>query len=159
MKRELAIFFGIVILMAVALYVQQDAYRMFRNGNNGNGDKEISFEEFSDIILAKDEVVLVMNLQQNEFRDRIVIGCSIGIAKSLGSMGKTVRNYAIDGVYCIKPDLGNVSKAECLDEIDGTYFFNIGYGKGSTRFYEHKTEILVDEDFQGECDIVVVDTG
>ena len=152
MKKELAIFFGIIVLAAISLYII-NSYGILKQRD---ADREISFDEFKQLINSQERFSVVMYTQGPEYKNRAVINCAIGIAGSLGRLGKAVSNYGIENNYCLwqepeKSELRNTSIGECSGEFEKNYYFKIMYGSNSTKFYSKKTVIYVNENFTGEC--------
>lgn len=146
MKKELAIFFGIIILAAISFYFVDLKVHPINTP-----DKEITADQLQKVISGRNSFSLVMYFEKEDIRNQAIVNCTTGLAQSLGTMGKVVKNYAIQGAYCIRSDLTNSTAASCSKEIGENYYFEIHYGSGSTKFYEKKTVIYVDESFQGEC--------
>ncbi len=150
MKKEILIFFAIVLLAAVALFLMGKQAQPPPASDPG---PNITMDEFSQILENQTTIANVMYFEKEDYKNQFVANCSIGLARSLGELGKTVKNYAIQDGYCVTPLLANVTLQDCLQEIGKTYYFEVRYGGSSTKFYEKKTVIYVDENFGSECRI------
>ncbi len=82
-----------VMLILLALYVQYDAYKAFNKAEAST--VKIDFQEFSNRVIESRTLSVIMNLEKEDYKNQKVIECAAGVAGSLGSMGKTVNNYAI----------------------------------------------------------------
>jgi hypothetical protein len=152
MKRELGVFFGIIVLLAVSLHYVLDSAPPEALPEPG---EEVTIDEFRDILSGSERASTLMHLGPDNEKNRIVINCAVGIAQSMGALGMDVTNYGFENGYCIMPDLTQATQSECVREMSGTYIFEVGYGGGSTKFYQRKAVIYVDETFGGECSISI----
>lgn len=157
MKKEFLTFFGILILICVAFYFVYSPSTQTPDGQP-TGGKEISLDEFTRILQKQDNVAILMRFESENYKNQIMLNCTIGLARSLGALGKNVKNYAFERDYCIRPDLSNVTQAQCNSELGAFYFFEIGYGSKPTKLYERKASVYVNETFTGECGISSVNS-
>jgi hypothetical protein len=151
MKKKLAIFFGIMVLASLAYLVYLQAYGVPQE------EKEIAMPQFISKMNSTTDVSTLMHFGADTSQNRLVINCTIGLARSLGSLGKKVSNYAFENNYCVTPEVSNSTPAECYKAMGQTYRFDIKYGPPGTKFFERHAEIYVDETFQQECGIGFVD--
>ncbi|MFH0818313.1 MAG: hypothetical protein V1909_06810 [Candidatus Micrarchaeota archaeon] len=154
MKKEFAIFFGILLLIGITLYAV-DVSGALKPKPQPGPEREISVNEFASIIEKQDTVSLLMRIEPESYKNQAVIKCAIGLARSLGALGKKIKNYAFEANYCLKPDLSNVTQMECEGELAGSYFVEINYGVALPKFYEKKALVFTNENFTGECAIAV----
>jgi hypothetical protein len=156
-KKEFAIFVGILLLIAAALYLV-DAYGVLKP-KKANGDgQEITIEEFKGILSSQTDFSILMVMEQDTAKNKPIVECAVGFAEGLSSIGKSPKNYGIEGGSCIKPDLSNTTLAECEKEFAGSYQLVIKYGAPSTRLYSKKAAFFVDES-SSNCSIVRAPSG
>jgi hypothetical protein len=157
MKHEIAIFFCIMILVAIALLVQTGAYKGFSQAPQ---EKEITIGEFKSIIQNEAMFSVVMYANEDLEKNTPVLNCGIGLSGSLAGMGKNVSAFGLEKDYCIWQDqetqkMRNTTQEICAKEFGKNYYFEVKYGSSSSKFYEKKAVIYVDQNFNSSCSIAV----
>ncbi len=152
MKKEMMIFFGILVLIGVALYLV-DSYGVFKQNGQKTSGNEIGVSGFLEILKKENDFGIAMWMEPEQEKNKWTIECAVGLSESLSMLGKNVKNYGFESGYCVNSDLANVSQGECLRELNNHYYFEIRYGPPSTRFNEKKAVIYVDQSFTGKCAI------
>jgi hypothetical protein len=156
-KKEFAIFAGILLLIAAALYLV-DSYGMLKPKKTISDEQEITIEEFKGILSSQEDFSILMMMEQDTTKNKPIVECAIGFAEGLASIGKNLKNYGIEGDSCVKSDLSNTTLAECEKEFAGSYQFVIKYGVPSTHLYSKKAAFSVDES-SSNCSIVRAPSG
>jgi hypothetical protein len=156
-KKEFAIFVGILLLIAAALYLV-DAYGMLKPKKAPLDGQEITIEEFKGILSSQEDFSILMIMEQDTTKNKPIVECAVGFAGGLSSIGKSPKNYGIEGDSCVKSDLSNATLAECEKEFAGSYQFIIKYGVPSTHLYAKKAAFFVDES-SSNCSIAQAPSG
>ncbi|MEM3400037.1 MAG: hypothetical protein QXP42_04370 [Candidatus Micrarchaeia archaeon] len=136
-KKAAALLF-LIVLVLLALFL----YPFPRGTQN----------EFISALNASTHAAIVMNITETD--SSAVINCGIELAKALGEMNKTVKNYAIDGELCVMPDLSNSTPQKCISDFEGMPAFLLMGGPSNSISYE-KNMVVVrgTPDYMRECAI------
>jgi hypothetical protein len=159
MKKELAIFFGIIVLVGITLY-------MYPWGSTGspeemplkfNYGKEISYGQLGQVVSDNNRFSIVYYAEKDAAKNQVIINnCTIPLSFSLAYVGKNVSTYMFDSAECTGLFGGNkntVKLNDCIRRMDNTYVFLVRYGNSQSRFYEHLSEIFISEEFNSTCGV------
>ncbi|VVB66750.1 Uncharacterised protein [Candidatus Gugararchaeum adminiculabundum] len=145
------------------------------NGTNGNGmnnstppvvvPPEPAYDvrndvpaDFESALINASTVAVVMDLRNsNSAGNAAIIKCAAEVAKSMGSAGKNVSNYAYEGNRCIHGDTAlNETVADCENSMNADFKFIFVYGDIKTSFGNSSATISVNGAYNGTCEINVV---
>ena len=117
-------------------------------------EEKITLDQFMATLQGAPIISVVQDLRDvpDSESKQAVQACSVNLARSLGTLGKNVTNYAYaENEICYTSTGEAKTVPECEQEISRTYALIVSYGTASTTMYRDRTLIATNKYYGDAC--------